>query len=107
MSEQRSHSLTPVRRPGDAAALIAPRLTPHVAAGSEPTTRFGPVSAGNLPLPKTRERTVSKSIRIPVSMLDQIEALCDTNRLDLSSVVLYYIEQGLRGTFASGKNEAV
>jgi hypothetical protein len=104
MSQQRP-SLITQRRPRD----VAFRETAHVAAPHEPATappKFGPATAGD-DLPKPRERSVSKTVRIPVSMLDQLEAICRARKIEFSPLVLFFLEQGLRGTFASKKTEAV
>jgi hypothetical protein len=100
MSQQQRPALATFRRPSDS----------REDQPSQPAAppRFGPASAGDdLPLPKARERSISKSFRIPVSLLDQLETVCAERNLDLSALVLFYIAQGLRRPFASAKNEAV
>jgi hypothetical protein len=52
------------------------------------------------PLPKARERSISKSLRIPVSVLDQLEAVCRERHIEFSALVLHYIAVGLRRPFA-------
>lgn len=58
-------------------------------------------SVDDFPLPKARERSISKSVRIPVSLLDQLEAVCRERQIEFSALVLHYIAGGLRRPFVS------
>jgi hypothetical protein len=64
-------------------------------------------SVDGLDLPKRRERSVNKSLRFPVSVLDELENICREERIEFSALVLFLVKSGLRGTFASAKNDVV
>ena len=119
-------SLVTVRRPSD--SLVAARPSPKpepipdpddddmVARDARPAPPAGaghfppklpsqPAGIDEFPLPKARERSISKSLRIPVSLLDQVEAVCQERHIEFSALVLHFIAAGLRRPFAQESSD--
>ena len=114
-------ALVTVRRPSDSLVAAKPSPKPEpmpdpdeddvVARDARPAPPAGrghlppklpsqPAGLEEFPLPKARERSISKSLRIPVSVLDQLEAVCREHHIEFSALVLHYIAVGLRRPFA-------
>jgi hypothetical protein len=114
-------ALVTVRRPSDSVVAAKPSPKPEpipdpddddmVARDARPAPPAGrghlppklpsqPAALEEFPLPRARERSISKSLRIPVSVLDQLEAVCQERNLEFSTLVLHYITAGLRRPFA-------
>jgi hypothetical protein len=54
--------------------------------------------AENFPAPKVRERVTFVSMRVPNSLLDQVEAVCTERGIDRTALILHLVRQGLRAT---------
>ncbi len=54
--------------------------------------------ADAFPVPKIRERVTFVSMRVPNSLLDQVERICAERKVDRTALILHYVRQGLRGS---------
>lgn len=49
-----------------------------------------------MPQPKKRERMVHFGIRMPISLMEELETYCNTKGIEQSETVRYFIAQGLK-----------